>query len=195
MAQQAPRRRACWGNAEETARPAQPLTILDLGIGAAPVEQRLLRHYPETPLRVNAIDLEPAALECVRQALAGPRLVLHSWQLNLRDPSALSKTGELAAQADVAIALGLLEALANDEALRLLQTLLRSLSPGAVLYTENFVPTHPTRPIMEWFLDFHLSYRSLEELRRLALQAGADPARMELRLDSTGSLALLKLTK
>jgi enediyne polyketide synthase len=177
------------------ARPAQPLTILDLGIGAAPVEQCLLRQYPETPLHVHAIDLEPAALEYVRQALAGPRLVLHSWHLNLHDPSALSKTGELAAQADIAIALGLLEALANDEALRLLQTLLRSLPPGAVPYTENFVPTHPTRPIMEWFLDFHLSYRSLEELRTLALQAGADPARMELRLDSTGSLALLKLTK
>jgi hypothetical protein len=48
---------------------------------------------------------------------------------------------------------------------------------------------------MEWFQDFHLAYRSLDELKTLALQAGADPSCLELKLDSTGSLALLKMTK
>jgi enediyne polyketide synthase len=175
--------------------PNQLLTLLDLGIGTAPVEQRLLRQTPGAPLHVHAVDCEPAALGYLQQTLAGPRLVLNTWRLDLRHPSALAKTSELAAQADAVIALGLLEALSHDEALRLLQAVLRSLPAGAVLYTENFVPTHPTRPIMEWFLDFHLSYRSLAGLRALSLQAGADPAHMELRLDSTGSLALLKLTK
>jgi len=172
-----------------------PLVILDLGVGAAPVEQRLLRLGLEAPLRVHAVDMEPAALEYVCQNLASPQLVVHPWRLDLRDPSALSKIGELAAQADVAIALGLLEALADDQAVPLLQTVLRSLPAGGVFYTENFVPTHPTRFILEWFLDFHLSYRSLEGLRAVALRAGAAPSRMELKLDSTGSLALLKMTK
>ena len=172
-----------------------PLVILDLGVGAAPVEQRLLRQGLAAPLCVHAVDREASALEYVCQNLAGPRLAIHPWRLDLREPSALSKIGELAAQADVAIALGLLEALADHEAVPLLQAVLRSLPAGGVFYTENFVPTHPTRSILEWFLDFRLSYRSLEELRTVALRAGADPSRMELKLDSTGSLALLRMVK
>jgi hypothetical protein len=170
-----------------------PLVILDLGVGAAPVEQRLLRQGLEAPLCVHAVDMEPAALQYVCQNLAGPQLVVHPWRLDLRDPAALPKIGELAAQAHVVIALGLLEALADHEAVPLFQAVLRSLPAGGAFYTENFVPTHPTRSILEWFLDFRLSCRSLEKLRTVALQAGADLSRMELKLDSTGSLALLKM--
>jgi hypothetical protein len=48
---------------------------------------------------------------------------------------------------------------------------------------------------MEWFQDFHLAYRSAEQLRSLALDAGAAPPRLHFKLDATGSLALLKVTK
>jgi hypothetical protein len=174
---------------------AGPLTILDLGIGAGPVEQQLLQCCPEVPLCIHAVDWETAALEYLPQVLTGPRVVLQPWRLNLREPSALARIGELAAQAEVVVALGLLEALNDQETVRLLRAVLRALPPGGVLYAENFVPTHPSRSVMEWFLDFHLAYRSLEELRALALQAGAEVARMESRLDSTGSLALVKLTQ
>lgn len=123
---------------------------------------------------MHAVDLEPAALEYVARVLAGGGRVVHPWRLNLREPAALAKVAELAAQADACIAVGLLEALSQPEALALLRTVLRSLPSGATLYAENFVPTHPTRCIMEWFLDFHLAYRSVEELEALARQAGAD---------------------
>jgi enediyne polyketide synthase len=171
------------------------LVILDLGVGAAPVEQHFLRRGLEAPLCLHAVDMEPAALEYVSQNVAGPHLGVHPWRLDLRDPASLSRIGELATRADVVIALGLMEALTDHEAVPLLQTVLRSLPDGGVLYTENFVPTHPTRSIMEWFLDFHLSYRSLEELRSVAVRAGADTSRIELKLDTTGSLALLKLQR
>ena len=139
--------------------------------------------------------MEAAALQYVSQNLVGPHLVVHTWRLDVRDTAALTKIGELAAQADFAIALGLLEALSDHEAVPLLQTVFRSLPVGGVFYTENFVPTHPTRSIMEWFLDFHLCYRSLEELKAVAVQAGAHPSGTELKLDSTGSLALLRIAK
>ena len=176
-------------------RKAQSLSILDLGIGTAPIEQRLLRQHPEILLLVHAVDLEPAALEYVHRVLAGGNCTVYPWRLNLRDPAAMTKVSELAAQADAVIAIGILEALTDAEAVRLLQTALRSLPMDGVFYTENFVPTHPTRSVMEWFQDFHLAYRSLDELKTLALQAGADPSCLELKLDSTGSLALLKMTK
>ena len=115
--------------------------------------------------------------------------------MDLRNPATLSKIGELAAQAEIVIALGLMEALADSEVVPLLEIVIRSLRAGGTFYTENFVPTHPTRSVMEWFLDFHLAYRSLEELRAIALKAGAEPHGMELRLDSTGSLALLRMAK
>jgi len=196
-ASQACRHRIEWVAAELSAtvpRQAQTgLVILDLGIGAAPIEQRWISQHPDLPLRVHAVDLEPAALDYVVRVLAGGPRVVCPWRLNLRDPAVLAQVGEVAAQADACIAVGILEALTDLEAVSLLQTLLRALPSGAVLYAENFVPTHPTRSIMEWFLDFHLSYRSLEQLNSVALRAGADPGRMEMRLDSTGSLALLKL--
>jgi phospholipid N-methyltransferase len=198
-ASEACRRRIGWISGELSElmkrRKAQSLSILDLGIGAAPIEQRLLRQHPEILLRVHAVDLESAALEQVHRVLGGGNCIVHPWRLNLRDPAAMAKVGELAAQADVGIAVGILEALTDAEAVRLLQTVLRSLPAGGVFYTENFVPTHPTRSVMEWFQDFHLAYRSLDELKTLALQAGADPSRMELKLDSTGSLALLRMAK
>jgi len=198
-ASEACRRRIEWISRELSdrmkRRKAQSLSILDLGIGAAPIEQRLLRQYPEITLRVHAVDLEPAALEYVHRVLTGGNRIVHPWHLNLRDPAAMAKVGALAAQADVSIAVGILEALTDAEAVRLLQTVFHSLPAGGVFHTENFVPTHPTRSVMEWFQDFHLAYRSLDELKTLALQAGADPSRMELKLDSTGSLALLKMTK
>jgi hypothetical protein len=198
-ASEACRRRIDWISGELSdlikRRKVQSLSILDLGVGAAPIEQRLLRWHPEVSLRVQAVDLEPAALEYVQRVLAGGNRIVHPWRLNLRDPAAMAKVGELAAPADIGIAIGILEALTDAEAGRLLQTVLRSLPAGSVFYTENFVPTHPTRSVMEWFQDFHLSYRSLDELKTLALQAGADPSRMELKLDSTGSLALLRMAK
>jgi SAM-dependent methyltransferase len=196
-ASEACRRRIDWISQELSAlmesKELRLLSILDLGIGAAPIEQKLQQRSPKTSLCVHAVDWEPAALEYVRRALAGDRHTVHSWRLNLRDPAAMSKVSELAAQTDVCIAVGVLEALTDAEAVRLLEAVFRTLPAGARLYAENFVPSHPTRSVMEWFLDFHLSYRSLDELKAVALQAGADSSRMELKLDSTGSLALLKV--
>ena len=172
----------------------RPWTILDLGIGAAPVERRLAAQGLSVPLCVHAVDLEPAALDYVRQQLRPPAASIYPWRLDLRDPAALAKIGELAAQSDAVIALGLLEALTDAQAVPLLAAVLGSLPRGAVVYTENFVPAHPTRFILEWFLDFFLAYRSADELRAVALGAGADPGRLALKLDATGSLALLKLS-
>lgn len=198
-ASEACRRRVEWISEELSdrvrRREAQPLSILDLGIGAAPIEQRLLRQHPQSSLDVHAVDWERAALEHVCRVLAGGRHIVHPWHLNLRDPAAMPQVGALAAQAEVCLAVGILEALTEAEAVRLLQSVFQALPAGAVCYTENFIPTHPTRSIMEWFLDFHLSYRSLEELRAAALQAGADPSRLGLQLDPTGSLALLKVAQ
>lgn len=195
-ASEACRRRIEWISGELAAdlagRPAPRLRILDLGVGAAPVERRLVRQVPGLSLELDAVDLEPAALEYLRGVFAAGAHVVHPWRLNLRDPAVLSQVAELAARAHVCIAIGMLEALTDAEAGRLLRAVLGALPPGAVLYTENFVPDHPTRSIMEWFQDFHLCYRSADELRALAQAAGADPARLQLTLDATGSLALLK---
>ena len=171
------------------------LTILDLGIGAGPVERELARTQPGLSMLVQAVDLEPDALAHVEHALAGGKHVVHPWRLDLRDPAALATVDELAADAGVCIMLGILEALTEAEAERLLRTVLRALLAGSVLLAENFVPAHPTRSVMEWFLNFHLCYRSLEQLQTLAAKAGADPSRTQLQMDPTGNLALLKVIK
>ena len=65
--------------------------------------------------------------------------------------------------------------------------------PGTPFYTESFNPKHPTRPHMEWFMDFHLGYRSADEVKKLVIQAGAKPENMKSSMDATHSLDFLKV--
>jgi hypothetical protein len=192
------RERLAWVESELTAPAGQngrvPCAILDLGIGVAPVEQRLLGRFAAAELTIRGVDFEPAALEVAARLLTGVR-DLDLRRLNLRDPAVLPEVTALAATSGACLMLGLLEALNDVEAHRLLQAVWAGLPKDGALYADNFLPTHPGRVLLEWFLDLHLIHRSLNELRTLAVHAGIDPARLELHADSTGSLALLKASK
>lgn len=198
-AAEACRRRIEWISGELAAtvkrRSLAALSVLDLGVGAGSVERHLLRREPGLTLDLHAVDLDPGALACVSGALGKAGSRVHPYHLNLREPASIPTVSQLAAQVDACIAIGILEALTDPEVVRLLRAVLEVLPAGAALYTESFLPTHPTRAILEWFQDFHLAYRSVDELHNLAVQAGASPRSLELKLDSTGSLALLNVTQ
>jgi hypothetical protein len=172
----------------------QSMALLDLGVGGAPVEQQLARQHPGIKLRLHAVDFEPAALRRVEEVMAASPIPAKTWRLNLREAAALPAVRDLAGEVDACVALGLLEALPDREALPLLQAVISGLRPGAIFCVENFVPNHPTRSLMEWFMDFSLCCRSPEQLAALVRKAGAAERQIHVRMDSTGSLALLTLT-
>ena len=167
------------------------LALLDLGIGSAPVERRLAEMHPELILQLTAIDLEPAALEFVSQHLESELLTLQPFQLNLKAEESLKKLERPARDTEICIAVGILEALTDEEAHRLLSVLMRAMEPGSIIYTENYLPDHLNRKFMEWFMDLYLGYRSLDQLRDIAEHAGARS--VEMQKDSTGSIGMMKI--
>lgn len=192
-ASQACRDRIAWVQSEIERRlgrePERCWVVLDLGIGSGMIERRLWAAHPDVTIELLAVDREPAALAFVTEAgsRAGRRVQVQA--LDLRRHPDLAALEQLVGKADFCIAVGLLEALTDTEAARLLSGMLANLAPGAMLLTENFCPDHTTRPFMEWFMDFRLCYRSQRELRELLLQAGALPGSLRVRMDDTQSLA------
>jgi hypothetical protein len=99
-----------------------------------------------------------------------------------------------AASRDVCIAIGIFEALPDEPARRLLEAILSSLPRGAVLYADNFLPDHHDRAAMEWFMDFHLVYRTRDEFERLLQVAGAKSGDVESLVDDSGSVGLYRVS-
>ena len=169
------------------------IQILDLGIGAAPIERRLIELKGDIELDILAVDMEPLALSFVQQALANDHITVTPLNLNLRKRESLGHLAELAGNLDYCIAVGILEALTEKETKELFEVLLSSMPKGADIYTEKYLPTHPARTRMEWFMDFFLSYSSSQDLKNLILEAGGDPAKCEVVEDPSGSIVTLKI--
>lgn len=174
-------------------RPDKSVRILDIGCGAAPIERYLARHVPDVKLDLTAVDIEPACLEFVKNALSGGERKIEVLRLDLRLDETAAKLRELAKDVDFCIVVGIIEALRDEEVVRVFEALLAGLPADTPLYTESFLPDHPGRPYMEWFMDFHLGYREPEEVVELLVRAGVDKNRMIQSTDATNSLGFLKL--
>ena len=169
------------------------IKIFDIGIGAAPIERCLVKLLPETKIELVAVDIEPAALEYVEKELENTNSEVKTYRIDLRRDDAAEKIAKFAAEADVCIAVGIIEALRDEEVINVLGSILKNAKPGTPFYTESFNPQHPTRPHMEWFMDFHLGYRTAEQVKKLVIQAGAKPKNMKSSMDATHSLDFLKV--
>jgi hypothetical protein len=170
------------------------IRILDLGIGAAPIERRLVERKGDIELDILAVDIEPLALSYVQGILADEKRTVTPINLNLRKQESVQKIAELAENSDFCIAVGILEALTENETVGLLMTLLSSMPSGSAIYAEKYLPTHPARTSMEWFMDFFLSYSSNQEMKKMAMEAGAHVDKTEVVEDPSGSVVTLKIT-
>jgi hypothetical protein len=163
----------------------------------------LPKHFANQAVnQVNFVQLVKAmASECDFLVEVGPGKVLADEKrtvtptnLKIRKQESLQKIVELAENIDFCIAVGILEALTEKEAVGLLKTLLSSMPSGSVIYAEKYLPTHPARTSMEWFLDFFLSYSSSSEMKNMAMEAGAHAGKTEVIEDPSGSIVTLKIT-
>ncbi len=167
--------------------------ILDLGIGAAPIERRLSRLKTDLPIDIIAVDMEPRALEFVQAELADEYKSVRPIQLNLKKEESLKRISEIANDITCCIAVGILEALTEAETISLMSTLLSSMPKGSLIYAEKYLPTHPARDSMEWFMDFYLGYSSPEALKEMVLQAGSSPDNIQMIEDPSGTIVTLKV--
>jgi len=126
------------------------------------------------PLRVTLLDLDPAAIDFAQKQLAEllPSDRLTALTTNLfRLPERQQATEPLRG-ADLLFCPGLFDYLDDAAAAAMLRRLYEQLAPGGRMTVFQFAPHNPTRPYMEWFGNWYLTYRDAAQLRRLVDSAG-----------------------
>ncbi len=151
-----------------------PVRLVHVGAGPAADVRRAAAMLPaELRLRLHAtlLDLDPAALDfaCERLTMLLPGDQIAVRQVNVKR---LKRESDAFSDADVLACPGLFDYLTDEEAAALLSLFWQRLRPGGRLLVGNFAPDHPTRSYMEWVGNWYLIYRTKEDLRRLAIQAG-----------------------
>jgi SAM-dependent methyltransferase len=97
---------------------------------------------------------------------------------------------------DLIYSIGLYDYLDNLSALKVTERLFRSLNPGGHLMIANFLPGIFEVGYIETFMEWSLIYRTLKELRQVALTVPRDEiASQEVFADKMNTIGYLLLTK
>lgn len=144
-----------------------PAIDLELAIRWLPAEQR-------SRLAASLLDLDGDAVEHAAERLGK---LLSADQITPRRDNLYRLTGKPAALelldgADFLVCSGLFDYLPDESAAGLLNAFWQRLGKGGALLVGNFAPHNPTRAYMEWIGNWYLTYRTPDDLRRLAEQAG-----------------------
>ena len=155
-----------------------------------------LSNLERSRLSLTLLDLDPAAVDFAKQALA-PYFAadqLHCEQGNL---FRLPKKQELAGRlnnADQIICTGLFDYFPDELAATMLRTFWTRLAPGGSLRVFNFA-LHPTRAYLEWLGNWYLLYRTAADLRGLAEAAGVPDGAVNTGSEALGIDLLVSATK
>jgi extracellular factor (EF) 3-hydroxypalmitic acid methyl ester biosynthesis protein len=163
----------------------RPVRLLSLGSGPAR-ELALLAQRPgfTATVAVTCLDLDPAALACARQRIAG-RL---DGQVHFVCDNALryARGAQRPDQPfDVIYAAGLFDYLNAGLAARLIEDCYGLLAPGGTLLVGNFsLETHPSdRVLIDWLLDWQLLYRNEADYRAIFARTSFDPANLHFEYE------------
>ena len=171
-----------------------PLTVLDIGCGPMAIEETLVQSFSgDSRLNVIGFDADADALELARARFQHGELGLELVQGNVLSQEGLNQLCELASRAKVIISMGLIEYLEDTTVELVLRKLHAAAKPGTQLFVANYVPDHPSRAAMEWFLDWWLVHRTESELRSLVESAGFEARNVTTRLDRSGSIVLCSM--
>ena len=93
---------------------------------------------------------------------------------------------------DVVYCAGLFDYFSDRICARLLEIFYEMLSPGGILVATNVDPSNPDRVKMEYLMDWHLIYRTADQLKALAPK-GIAPADCLVKADITGVNVFLEI--
>jgi SAM-dependent methyltransferase len=111
---------------------------------------------------ITAIDQDRDSLECIDRSYGHYRVA--TMPVTIGD---LLRRSVRFADFDLVYAAGLYDYLADDLARALTTALFRTLAPTGRLLIANFTPATHDAAFMETFMDWHLVYRTPEEVRTL----------------------------
>ena len=173
------------------ARDSAEYQVLSVGSGPAIDVSEALALLPQghrADISVTLLDLDPAALESARRRVEPllPSGALRCCRENLfrlaqaADPEAILGTP------DFLVCPGLFDYLDDEAAASLLNVFWERLGESGLLLVGNFAPHNPTRAYMEWIGNWYLTYRTAEQLSRLAVQAAIPRDRFTIGCERLG---------
>lgn len=95
---------------------------------------------------------------------------------------------------DVVYCAGLFDYLSDRICRRLLEIFYEMLAPGGLLVATNVESSNPSRGMMEYLMDWHLIYRTADQLKALS-PADAPPENCRVLADVTGYNIFLEINK
>ena len=180
----------------------EPLRILSIAAGPAQELVELLRELEEIPMPLEIVlfDQDKSALAYAYKRLkpaidARRQGKVHVVYLNesikrlLRDDHLFEQFHQF----DAVFSCGLFDYLQPATAVRLTRNLCTAAAPGGVTCIANMVE-HPSQWFMEQHLDWHLIYRTREQLLSIGRRAMPD-ARIRLLEEETGVNPFIELVR
>jgi hypothetical protein len=180
-----------------------PVRVLSIAAGPAQETFELLRDREEfpVPVEIYLFDQDKLALSYaygrIKRVLRGPRaekvrvVYLHdSIKRLLRDPEIFAAHGHF----DMVFSCGLFDYLQFPTAVSLSRSFYGTVAPGGTVYIGNMVPENPSRWFMEMHNDWHLTYRTRDELAAIG-HAATPNADVRIVDEATGVNPFLAITK
>ncbi len=174
---QAVRNRASYllGKIQSTIKEAKGSEINFASIACGPAhEWNLYLQDPITtplPITLNLIDQDEAALSYAHSTLRGMLNANDIKGIQIQYSNTAIKNiiarGLDQQRYDLIYSAGLFDYLSEPVAFRAAERLYEALKPGGQLIIGNFNTKNPNSMVMEYALDWHLIYRSIDELYRL----------------------------
>jgi hypothetical protein len=163
---------------------SEPLRMTSMAVGSGREIFDLFDALPEAPLQATGIDLDAGAIAfCAAEARAR---CLNNQTIRLHQENlirlAFGRSRIPIAGQDFVYSMGLIDYLADELVVRLMNWAHDQLAPGGTLALGNFALGNPERPYMDHVLDWLLIHRSPDQLRDLF--ARSKFGKTEVRVDA-----------
>jgi hypothetical protein len=174
---------------EERRRRAGAVTILNVACGPSREYTEGFVPTREEPIRLIAVDNDPAALDYVRSHVVPVAASQIQWELvqyNALRMTSPRRNVENFGRPDIIYSVGLCDYLSDRVLVPLLQAWRESLSEDGVVYVAFKDATRYETAEYQWLLDWFFLQRTEADCRGLFAAAGYDMDQLELSRDETG---------
>ena len=176
----------------------QPFRVMSLACGPA---QEVLEFVTEMreicpPTVFTLIDQDQRSLSFVNSCLArllipgSTDIKVNYMYLGFKNMIARSEAFDSLAQQDLIYAAGLFDYIRTPTGQRLVSRLVQKLRPGGKLAVGNFKAPNNTTWALEYWMDWHLIYRTVDDMLALAERVELDH-KVELATDASGLTRVL----
>ena len=163
------------------------LRVLNIASGPCRDIKEYYERHPLSATEIDCVEVDGRAIEFAKKLLSNVKNV-HFIQQNV-----ISLKVEK--EYDLVWSAGLFDYFNDDLFVRILAKLIRGLPGNGEIVIGNFSDSNPNRAFMEVGMNWHLHHRSPEQLKHLAIRAGASDWNLRVEKEPEGINLFLHLSK